>query len=329
MLEIVKLELEGQKVVPVRLVLVDAGTDIIPTEPKSLDRFRRLGQGVVELRGHPGRQRLPSDLLPSLSAHRDHRIANSSTSMPLQPLTSFAPLAAWFKARRTRLLALFVCVLVPLFLFGELAENIRESEPFAFDEAILRFMQHRANPILDRLMLLASAIGSGPVVGIVDVAVWLLLLVRRRWLDALLWALATGGAALLNQLAKHSYERIRPELWPSIAPETSFSFPSGHAMQSTALAAALLVLLWPTAARIPAMVGGVLFALLVGISRVYLGVHYPSDVLAGWAASIAWVAGLSFLFHRHAFRPGPSMPRTTDSSILARPPSRGGDSPPP
>jgi membrane-associated phospholipid phosphatase len=249
--------------------------------------------------------------------------------MPLQPVTSFAPLAAWLKARRTRLLALFACVLVPLFLFGELAENIRKNESFAFDEAILRFMQHRANATLDQLMLLASEIGSGPVVGIVDLVVWLLLLVRRRWFDALFWALATGGAALLNQLAKHGYERTRPDLWPSIAPETSFSFPSGHTMQSTALAVALLVLLWPTAARLPAVVGGVLFALLVGISRVYLGVHYPSDVLAGWAASIAWVAGLSFLFYRHAFRPGPSTPRTKDSSILARPPSRSGESPPP
>jgi undecaprenyl-diphosphatase len=248
--------------------------------------------------------------------------------MPLQPVPSFAPLAAWFRARRTRLLALFACVLGPLFLFGELAENIRENEPFAFDEAILRFMQHRANATLDRIMVLASEIGSGPVVGIVDLVVCLLLIVRRRWFDALFWALATGGAALLNQLAKHGYERSRPDFWVSIAPETSFSFPSGHTMQSTALAAALLVLLWPTAARLPAVLGGTIFALLVGVSRVYLGVHYPSDVLAGWAASIAWVAGLSFLFYRHAFRPGPARPRTTDSSILARPPSRGGDSPP-
>ena len=240
--------------------------------------------------------------------------------MPLHSISSLAPVAAWFKARRGRLLALFACVLAPLYLFGELAEKIREGEPFAFDEAILRLMQGHASESLDRLMLLASTLGSGPVVGSVDVLVCLLLLVRRRRFDALFWALATGGAALLNSLAKHSYGRIRPDLWVSIAPETSFSFPSGHAMQSTALVAALLVLLWPTAARLPLLLVGILFAALVGISRIYLGVHYPSDILAGWAASTAWVSGLSFLFYRHAVRHPPRPPTAAaDSSMLDRP----------
>ncbi len=249
--------------------------------------------------------------------------------MPLQPIPSLAPMAAWLKARQGRLLALFACVLGPLYLFGELAENIREGVPFAFDEAILRLMQRHASESLDRVMLLASTVGSGPVVGSVDVLVCLLLLVRRRRFDALFWALATGGAALLNMLAKHSYGRIRPDLWVSIAPETSFSFPSGHAMQSTALVAALVVLLWPTAARLPILVVGILFAALVGISRIYLGVHYPSDILAGWAASTAWVIGLSFLFYRHAVRHAPSPPPVAaDSSMLDRPHRRGGASPP-
>lgn len=225
--------------------------------------------------------------------------------MPLRPADSAAAIASWLNARRTRLLALFACVLVPLYLFGELAGTIREAHPLAFDEPILRFMQRNASGALDSLMLFASQVGSGHVVGFVDVLVWILLLVRRRWIDALFWLLATGGAALLNMLAKHGYARTRPDLWPSIAPETSFSFPSGHAMQSAALAAALVVLLWPTAARLPAVIAGALLVLLVGTSRVYLGVHFPSDILAGWSASLAWVIGLSFVFYRHAIRIGP------------------------
>ena len=249
--------------------------------------------------------------------------------MPLEPPARSAPLTAWLNARRAQLLALFACVLVPLFLFGELASSIREGERLAFDEAILRFMQRNASETLDRIMLLASTVGSGRVVGSLDAIVCLLLLARRRWADATFWLLATGGAALINRLAKHGYERIRPDLWPSIAPESSFSFPSGHAMQSTALAAALVVLLWPTAARLATLVAASLFAVLVGVSRVYLGVHFPSDILAGWAASVAWVVGLSFLFYRHAVRRGVAGPQAArDSSILGRPHRRRGGSPP-
>ncbi|MBA3478877.1 MAG: phosphatase PAP2 family protein [Lautropia sp.] len=214
-------------------------------------------------------------------------------------------IAGWLRWNRLRLLALFACVLLPLFLFGELAEDVRERETLAIDEAILRFMQRHADVSMDRLMLLASTIGSGLWVGPADALGCALLLARRRWIDALFWALATGGAALINMVAKLSYGRIRPDLWPSIAPEISFSFPSGHAMQSMALAAALVVLLWPTAMRWWVLALGAAFTILVGTSRVYLGVHFPSDVLGGWAASLAWVAGLSFLFYRHAVRRRP------------------------
>lgn len=209
---------------------------------------------------------------------------------------------AWLGSNWMRLLALFACVLVPLFLLGELSESIRAREAFVFDEGILRFMQRNANELLDRLMLLSSTLGSGLVVGAVDVLVCAALLLRRRWRDAAFWAMATGGAAAINRLAKLSFARVRPDLWPSLAPETSYSFPSGHAMQSMAMAAALIVLLWPTAARWPMLALGAAFTVVVGLSRVYLGVHFPSDVLAGWLASLAWVAGLSFLFYHHAVR---------------------------
>lgn len=209
---------------------------------------------------------------------------------------------AWLQLHRLRLLALFACVLVPLLLFGELADEIREQELLALDQAILRFMHDNAAPLMDRFMLSLSTIGSGTWVAPFDVLVCAVLLGTRRWIDALFWTLATGGAALLNGLAKFGFARARPELWQSLAPETSFSFPSGHAMQSMAVAAALIVLLWPTAARWPLLALGAAFTLLVGLSRVYLGVHYPSDVLAGWCASLAWVSGLGFLFYRHVGR---------------------------
>jgi membrane-associated phospholipid phosphatase len=226
--------------------------------------------------------------------------------MPFRLAVAPAVILAWLRTHRVRLLALFACVLVPLFLFGELAEDVLDKDPFVFDEVILLFMHRHATPALDRIMLLASELGSGAWVTPFDAIVCAILLARRRWLDALFWTLATGGASLLNMLAKHTFARTRPDLWPSLAPESSFSFPSAHSMQSMALAAALIVLLWPSAARWPVVVLATAFTLWVGTSRVYLGVHFPSDVLAGWSASLAWVVGLSFLFYRHAVRLEPA-----------------------
>jgi undecaprenyl-diphosphatase len=111
---------------------------------------------------------------------------------------------------------------------------------------------------------------------------------RRHAREALFAALATGGSALLNVAAKHAFARARPDLWLSIAPETTYSFPSGHAMGSMTLGAVAVLLAWRTRWRWPVLAASAVGVLLVGLSRVYLGVHYPSDILAGWAAALAW-----------------------------------------
>ncbi len=214
-------------------------------------------------------------------------------------------LPAWLRAHAWRLAALFLCVLAPLWLFGEIAEEVGELDSargLGWDETILLYLRSQSGPVLDRLMLGISTISAGPWVATVDVAVFVFLWAARRQLDALFWAFATGGAALLNVAAKHGYARIRPDLWPSIAPELSYSFPSGHTMQSMALAAAAVALLWSTPARGWAIAVGAAFTGLVGLSRVYLGVHFPSDVAAGWAASLAWVVGLRLVFDHRAAR---------------------------
>jgi undecaprenyl-diphosphatase len=113
--------------------------------------------------------------------------------------------------------------------------------------------------------------------------IFLALLVVRRRGNALFFAVAMGGTGALNQGAKLFFRRTRPDLWLSPAPEHTYSFPSGHAMGSMALVAALAVLAWPTRWRWWAIVLGSTFTLLVGFSRLYLGVHYPSDIAAGAA----------------------------------------------
>ena len=217
-----------------------------------------------------------------------------------------ARLLPWLTAQRARLLALFAGVLIPLYIFGSLAEDVLEHQSVAFDNALLMFVHTHATPLFDRAMLFFSLIGSARVLIPVHLIVISIFLWRRRSSVALFWLLATGGAALLNVAAKHSFLRVRPSLWVSIAPETTYSFPSGHAMESMAVAAAFIALTWNTRWRWVALAGASIFVICVGASRVYLGVHYPTDIAAAWVASLAWVVGLLMLFRGRLSKPGPA-----------------------
>jgi undecaprenyl-diphosphatase len=133
-----------------------------------------------------------------------------------------------------------------------------------------------------------------------DLIVLLSLAARRRFRDGMFFGIAVVGSAVLDVAAKDYFARMRPDLWVSLTPETTYSFPSGHAMASATLGTALVILCWPTRWRWPMTVASLVFVLLVGVSRVYLGVHYPSDILAGWSAAIAWVFGMYALVDRKA-----------------------------
>ncbi len=198
-------------------------------------------------------------------------------------------------ARPRSLLALFARILAPLFVFGSLAEDVWAREGFAWDLPLLRLVHARATPTLDTTMLFFTRVGAPlPMIAFVGV-ILLALLARRRWHAAAFFALAVGGAAGLNVVAKLVFQRARPALWPSLVTETDYGFPSGHAMGSLAVVAALVLLLRGTRWRWPLLAIGGAFVAAVGLSRVYLGVHYPSDILAGWCASLAWVAGVWLL----------------------------------
>ncbi|MGQ0603693.1 MAG: phosphatase PAP2 family protein [Anaerolineales bacterium] len=212
----------------------------------------------------------------------------------------------WLGRHRWSLLGLFVGVLIPLGLFAALAEDVIEQESFFFDEPILLLLYGSANPALDTFMLFWTRLGYPGIIAI-DVAGLAVLLWRHRWGDALFWSLALEGAGLLNVVTKAFFGRPRPDLWLSLAPDPTFSFPSGHAMGVMALVTAAVVLMWPTAWRWPVLIAGSGFTLLVGLSRMYLGVHYPSDILAGWAAAAGWVLGLSLIAYGRVVKPRPEV----------------------
>ena len=206
--------------------------------------------------------------------------------------------AAFLRRHGLRLLLLFIGVLLPMWAFAELADELHEGEVFFFDDPLLHFAHGMANAGFDRTFLLFSALGYLWGVVPFDVAFVLWLAIKRRYRSSLFAALSFVGSALLNLGTKPVFARDRPSLWQSIAPESNYSFPSGHAMGSMTLACVCVLLAWPTRWRWPFIAASAVFVPMVGLSRIYLGVHYPSDILAGWAAAAAWVACCFLLVFR-------------------------------
>ena len=188
---------------------------------------------------------------------------------------------------------------LPWLVFVRLAREVWEGEGLPGDRRILEVLHAHAGPAQDAAAGWLSRLG-GPVGAVLlPVLVGLVLALMHRRRALIFFILAVAGSGLLNLAAKLVLARPRPALWVSAAPETSFSFPSGHSMAAAGLAAALALLAWPTRGRWLVVAGGAAWALGVGWSRLYLGVHYPSDVLAGWAGSLGWVGGVHLLLRRY------------------------------
>ena len=133
----------------------------------------------------------------------------------------------------------------------------------------------------------ASTAGSAPVVAAAAAAVVIAACLLRRPATAVAFAAVAAGGVWATPL-KSAFDRPRPHLWRGVAHLSSGSFPSGHATQSAALALALLALAWRTRWRLLVAASAAVYVGLVGVSRLYLGVHYPSDVLGGWSVATLW-----------------------------------------
>lgn len=210
---------------------------------------------------------------------------------------------SFLRRHGVRLLLLFGGLLLPLWGFAELADEVHEAEAILFDEPVLRLAHSLAREGVDRWFLLFSKLGYEYGVVPFDIALVAGLAWRRRFRESIFAAVALGGSALLNLATKQFFARERPSLWESISPEHTYSFPSGHAMGSMTLAAVIVLLAWPTRWRGFAFAAMAFFVAMVGLSRVYLGVHYPSDILAGWAAALAWAVGCYGLAFNGHLRP--------------------------
>ena len=233
------------------------------------------------------------------------------------PTDSAEPVATQVRRIAWAWPALGVLVL-SLVLFGvHLADELIEGESFSFDTRLLlalRVPGHPQTPVGPAWLLQSAvditALGGFTLMVLFGLAALVWLLWIRRPGAAAWIAVSLVGSWVIDQTLKHWIARPRPELVPHLAQVTDASFPSGHAMVSAAVYLTLALMLadgakhWTARAAIVAF--GSLIAILIGCSRVYLGVHWPSDVLAGWSLGTAWAlavwAGNRWLRHRRQAR---------------------------
>ncbi|WP_427159987.1 phosphatase PAP2 family protein [Aliinostoc sp. HNIBRCY26] len=223
--------------------------------------------------------------------------SNRLTSILRKRLQTFTTFLKQLLITRWRsLLILFTGVYLPLQLFELIAVQVLVKKGgFPWDVPILLAIHQTAQPQLDTLAVVLTKLGSVWTIAPILTLVGIFLLFRKKW-RSLTFLIITGlGNAIINHAAKVLLHRIRPHLWDSLAPEFSYAFPSGHAMSSLTLVAILLVLTWDTSWRWLTLFGGGLFILTIAWTRLYLGVHFPSDIIAGWMFATAWVVAVNLI----------------------------------
>jgi len=160
---------------------------------------------------------------------------------------------------------------------------------------ILLAIHAHATPLRDRLFILSHQLGTFWWLATLVLTMALWHVRRGRSHDGQVWVMTGISTVVIENVLKLVVARLRPELWPRLVPTATFSFPSGHALASATLYPLLawdLTRTRPPAVRMAAMLAAVGLSLFTGFGRLYLGVHWPTDVAAGWAlgALQAWLA---------------------------------------
>lgn len=214
---------------------------------------------------------------------------------PSGPIAASEPIVFFEAAIVISLAVAILC----LFLFAWLGNEMRQGDTLRFDESVRNWVHQFASPVMTRAMTAISLLGYNVL--IIELAIAFIVFAKLRWKRAALWlAIAMAGSLLLDLALKYAYHRTRPTAFFGTAP-SSYSFPSGHALCSLCFYGVLAGLLSARIKSLPwrIVVWTVAAVLIVaiGLSRIYLGVHYPSDVLAGYLAATVWVGTVIVLDH--------------------------------
>jgi membrane-associated phospholipid phosphatase len=205
------------------------------------------------------------------------------------------------------LLVGLAALMLGVILFGLMARAVvNENALVQFDRNFAITMRAWALQGLTPVMLLTTSLGFQVLIGIVGIVAFILYR-QRRWTHLIVWSIAWGGGELLNQLLKQIFLRPRPVFDEPLLTATNYSFPSGHAMMSIIvyglLAYFVLLDISHPLKRIAVLVLTIVLVLAIGFSRIYLGVHYFSDVVGGFAVGLIWlticISGMDFILRRH------------------------------
>lgn len=200
-----------------------------------------------------------------------------------------------------------------LWFFAALAHEVLTEQEFTLiDNSVAADLHRYATPLATQFFVIVSAFGF-QILYLAAIGVGLYFLVKRAWLRLSLWIAALVGGQMLNLLLKDWFARPRPFFNDPLAVAAFYSFPSGHATMSLIAYGLIAYFLWssvptsyPHLPRRLATVALILLILLIGLSRLYLGVHYFTDVIAGFAAGGLWlsfcITAASFIQRRRALR---------------------------
>ncbi|MEH7110589.1 phosphatase PAP2 family protein [Bacillus sp. JJ1764] len=190
------------------------------------------------------------------------------------------------------LVSAFIISVICIIGFSVVSFLISDHEIAHFDSTIISAVQGLESPGLTKMMKTFTFIGSASFVSIMSLLlIFFLYKVLHHRTELILFVFAIGGSAILNEILKHFFQRARPD-FHRLIDISGFSFPSGHAMNAFTVYVIITFLLWRHIsrkwARCLLILISTVMILAIGVSRIYLGVHYPSDVLGGYLASGFW-----------------------------------------
>ena len=200
---------------------------------------------------------------------------------------------------RSRLFSLLLTIRVvglliagfAIWVFAQIADEVVEKETTTTDTQILQAIRRLHTPLLDQIMVGITFLGQPSVLVVLSISLGIWLLFQRRRSEATTLAIAAIGAAGLNYWLKELFARDRPALWDRVVDVRYYSFPSGHAMVSVVMYGLIGYLIAKTFPRWRVLIFILTVSLVVaiGFSRLYLGVHWPTDIAAGYAAGLVWL----------------------------------------